>query len=109
MTYQTHPTFGVNEAVFGAASYAQAQYIQRTKKPSALSASIGDSASQPIIEGFEKIHHPKEGNTVVSFGAAAYIDAQTVQSWDTAAKEEAAKPKEDGPNQQQNPNQQPSG
>lgn len=88
MTYQTHPTFGVNEAVFGAASYAQAQYIQRTKKPSALSASIGDSATQPIIEGFEKVLYPKEGNTAVSFGAAAYVDAQTIQSWDTPAEEE---------------------
>lgn len=81
MTYKTHPTYGVKETVFGAAAYANAQFIQKASKNAAQSASIGESKDKPIIEGFEDIVYKMNGTNETSLGAAAYVDAQTLQAW----------------------------
>ena len=95
MTYNTHPTYGVAEVVFGAAEYAMSQYKQRTVPTSAQSASIGNSESTYTIEGFEKTIYPKPNTIQTSFGAADYINAQTLQQWDNEVKAAAAEGNEE--------------
>ena len=90
MTYNSRPMYGIKESFYGPAAYREAEFQQSVKPQSAQSLSVGDSDTKPTIEGFEKTIYPQAGTKQDLMGAAAVAQAQSLETWVEAEKEDAS-------------------
>ena len=89
MTYKLRPMYGIKESFFGPAAYREAEFYQSTHPNNpAQSLAVGDSIDHPTIEGFEKTIRPQPGTKQELMGAAAVAQAQSLETWVEAEKEE---------------------
>ncbi len=88
MTYKLRPMYGIKESFFGPAAYREAEFQQSVKPQPAQSLAVGDSDTKPSIEGFEKTIYPQAGAKQELMGAAIVAQAQSLETWAEAEKEE---------------------
>ena len=88
MTYKLRPMYGIKESFFGPAAYREAEFQQSIKPQPAQSLAVGDSKEQPTIEGYEKTVYPQPGTKQELMGAAVVAQAQSLETWVEAEKEE---------------------